>query len=482
MIGLHGLPVLPQNKSDRNPLISNGKKSRLDFVPNISAERTIHHLKIDSLAYGPYGVGRVAGRVVFVPFTVPGDEAKIAIVEEKKGYAIGTLLSLSQPSQQRRVPPCQYIPQCGGCPWQHVSYAEQLKAKERLLREHLHRIGGLSDPPLLPIIPSPNEWGYRHRLRLRFDDEKRLGFYQARSHQVVEIATCLIAEEVVSTHLSLAREWLASLCTTVRRVEIITQGPTPREISARGDSARGIPQGTPPRVILLGNAEGSFYANDEAVNAAFLQAHPSVAGLILFGRRWRRTWGDTRVALDLGVDGLSVRISQSGFTQVNPAGNRELIAVLLDLGEFCSQQRVLELYCGAGNFSLPIAHRVRELVGVEQNRVSVIDAGENARGQGFTNCRFLCMPAEKSVRALVRQGETFDTVVLDPPRAGAAEVMTDLPQLQARRILYVSCHPATLARDLRILVRHGYRLHRVQPLDLFPHTYHLETVAVLLLT
>jgi 23S rRNA (uracil1939-C5)-methyltransferase len=454
-------------------LINKGKKFRLDLVPNVSAEHAVHHVRVDSLTYGPYGVGRVAGRVVFVPFTAPGDEGEIAIVEEKKGYAIGTLLSLSQPSQRRCTPPCPYIPRCGGCPWQHISYQEQLKAKEQLLREHLQRIGGLSDPPLLPIIPSPNEWRYRHRLRLRFDNEKRLGFYQARSHEVVEIATCLIAEEIVSAHLSLAREWLASLRTTVRRVEIMAQGVAPRGTS---------PRGTSPRVLLLGNAEGSFHAADEAMSAGFLQAHPSVAGLVLFGRKWRYAWGDTRATLDLGVDGLSVRTSQGGFTQVNPAGNRELIAVLLGLGEFRSEQRVLELYCGAGNFSLPLARRVRELVGVEQNRSSVADAVENARAQGFTNCRFLCTPAQESVRTLVRQRETFEVVVLDPPRAGAAEVMTDLPRLQAQRILYVSCHPATLARDLRILIGHGYRVHRVQPLDLFPHTYHVETVAVLLLT
>ncbi len=442
-------------------------------MPNPPVEHTIHHLKVDSLAYGPYGVGRVDGRVVFVPSTAPGDEGEIAIVEEKKGYAIGTLLSLSQPSQQRRVPPCPYIPHCGGCPWQHISYQEQLRAKEQLLREHLHRIGGFSDPPLFPIIPSPNEWGYRHRLRLRFDNKKRLGFYQARSHEVVEIGHCLIAEEVVSAHLSLAQKWLAALRTTVRRLEIVAQGASPRGTS---------PRGTSPRVVLLGNAEGPFHPVDEAVSRAFLQAHPSVAGVVLFGRKWRRMWGDTRVVLDLGVDGLSVRVSQGGFTQVNPAANRELITVLLSLGEFHSEQRVLELYCGAGNFSLPIAHRVCELVGAEQSRVSATDAVENAREHGFTNCRFLPASAQEAVRALVRQGETFDVVVLDPPRAGAAEVMDDLPRLQAQRILYVSCHPATLARDLRTLAGHGYRLHRIQPLDFFPHTYHVETVAVLLLT
>lgn len=463
MLAFHGSLFLPQKESDRNPLIAKGESPRLDFMPNIPTEHEVYHLKVDSLAYGPYGVGRVAGRVVFVPFTAPGDEGEIAIVEEKKGYAIGSLLSLSQPSQLRRTPPCPYLPRCGGCPWQHLSYQEQLKAKEQLLREHLRRIGGLSDPPLLPIIPSPNEWGYRHRLRLRFDDEKRLGFYQARSHEVVEIATCLIAEEVVSAHLSLAREWLVSLRTMVRRVEIVAQGLA-------------------PRVILLGNAEGSFHAADGAVSVAFLHAHPSIAGLVLFGRRWRRAWGDARVILDPGVDGLSVRVSQGGFTQVNPAGNRELITVLLGLGEFHSEQRVLELYCGAGNFSLPIARRVRELVGVEQNGTSVADAVKNAREQGLTNCRFLWASARKSVRDLARREENFDVVVLDPPRAGATEVMADLPQLRAQQVLYVSCHPATLARDVRALIGHGYRVHRVQPLDLFPHTYHVETVVVLLLT
>ncbi len=422
-----------------------------------------HHLRIDCLVYGPYGMGRLDGRVIFVPYTAPGDEGEVLRTEEKKDYALGTLLSLSRSSPARRPPPCPYFPRCGGCPWQHIAYDQQLKAKENLLREHLRRIAGLSDPPLLPILPSPREWGYRHRLRLRVDQSKSLGFYQARSHEVVEIASCLLAEDVLNEHLPLAREWLLRLRTPVRRLELISQGDT-------------------PRVVLVGNAEGKFQAEDREESARFLQEHPSVGGLVLFGRRWRQVWGDSRIFLDLGVEGLYIRVRHGGFTQVNPLGNQALIATLLRLGGFGAEERILELYCGAGNLSLPIARRVRELVGVEQNPLSVADAKENAREQGVGNCLFLCALAHREVEEFLKRGERFDGVVLDPPRAGAAEVVGSFSQLGAPKVLYVSCHPATLARDLRELLRQGYRVQAVQPLDLFPHTYHLETVVSLLLT
>src|SRR5262245_48815989 len=145
------------------------------------------NLTIDRLSYGAAGVGRSNGKVVFVPGTVPGDEVEVVIAEEKKTYAIGHVVTLRQPSAQHRPPPCPYVPRCGGCPWQHVAYAEQLRAKEAAVREHLRRIGGMPDPPLLPIIPSPQEWHYRHRVRLRAEDNLRLGFSGARSHALVQI-------------------------------------------------------------------------------------------------------------------------------------------------------------------------------------------------------------------------------------------------------------------------------------------------------
>ncbi|HEV8716604.1 MAG TPA: 23S rRNA (uracil(1939)-C(5))-methyltransferase RlmD [Candidatus Binatia bacterium] len=418
---------------------------------------------IDRLSYGPAGVGRVEGKVVFVPGTVPGDAVTVKLDEEKKTYATGQLVTLRRPSSQRRQPPCPYVTRCGGCPWQQVTYAEQLRAKEAAVREHLRRIGGVSDPPLLPIIPSPQEWHYRHRIRLRAEDNLRLGFSQARSHELVEITSCSIAAEGIVPNLHLARAWLAALRTPVQQVELLTTEP-----------AGGL--------VLVGDTEAAFHPQDAAVCTEFLKASRGIIGLALCGRGWRKAWGDTTVSFALGVEGMTLTVSQGVFTQVNLEGNRALIAALLRLSDVQKEQRVIELYCGAGNFSLPLARRARELIGIEQNRAAVADAQANAARAGLTNTRFLCAAARAGLRHLLRTRTRGDVVVLDPPRSGAADVMHEVPRLGAEKVVYVSCDPATLARDLRQLHRHGYRIQVLQPLDLFPHSYHVETIALCVLT
>lgn len=432
----------------------------------MSAQRI--NFTIERLAYGPAGVGRSDGKVIFVPGTVPGDEVEVRLQEEKKNYATGTLVTLRRPSPHRRWPPCPYVPRCGGCPWQHVTYAEQLRAKEALVREHMRRIGGIATPPVLPIIPSPQEWHYRQRIRLRTEDQTRLGFYQASSHELVEISSCLIAGERVDLHLQAARAWLACLRTQVRRLELITNDP------AQGQKRAG--------VVLVGNAEGEFQVSDDVTCTRFLAAHPDVCGLVLFGRGWRRVWGETHVSFATGLEGLTLTVSAGTFMQVNLAGNRALIAALLQLAQVKAEHQVIELYCGAGNLSLPLARQARTLIGIEQDQTAVADARANAVRAGLTNTRFLCAPARAGVRALLRAGTCGDVVVLDPPRAGAAEVIDEVPRLGAQKVVYVSCDPTTLARDLRRLQAYGYRVQTLQPLDLFPHTYHVEVIAVSILT
>jgi 23S rRNA (uracil1939-C5)-methyltransferase len=344
-----------------------------------------------------------------------------------------------------------------------VAYAEQLRAKEASVRENFRRIGGLSDPPLLPIIPSPQEWHYRHRIRLHVEGNRRLGFSQARSHELVEITSCSIAAASITENLHLAQVWLASLRTPLRQVELLIN-----ELTAR--------------LILVGDTEEAFQTEDTAVCTDFLKAYPGVAGLALCGRGWRQAWEDTSTSFALGVDGMTLTVSQGVFTQVNLAGNRVLIAALLQLSEIHKEQRVIELYCGAGNLSLPLASRARELIGIEQNHTAVADAQANAARANLTNARFLCASARTGLRHLLRTRTYGDVVVLDPPRRGAADVIDEVPRLGAQKVVYVSCDPATLARDLQRLQMYGYRTQTLQPLDLFPHSYHVETIAVSVLT
>jgi len=394
---------------------------------------------------------------------VPGDEVEVSLNEEKKTYASGDVVALRRPSPQRRHPPCPYVQRCGGCPWQQVTYAEQLRAKETLVREHLRRIGGLTDPPVLPIVPSPQEWHYRHRIRLRAEHNTRLGFSQARSHELVEIESCSIAGENVADDLRTARAWLTSLHTPVQQVELVT-----------GES--------PQRLVLVGTAPEKFQAEDDTGCRRFLRIHPNIAGLVLSGRGWQRTWGDSRISFNLGIEGLTLEVSPGTFTPVNLAGNQALIAALLRLSELQKEQRVIELYCGAGNLSLPLARQVRELIGIEQDPNAVTDARANAARAGITNLRFICASAAAGVHALLRSQVRGDVVILDPPRTGAADVIDAVPRLGAQKVVYVSCDPTTLARDLRRLQRYGYHTQVLQPLDLFPHTFHIETIAISILT
>lgn len=408
---------------------------------------------IDSLAYGVFGVARTHRGVVFVPGVAPGDVARVRIVAAKPDYREAKVMEILEPSSVRRTPPCRYVPECGGCTWQHVDYPAQLEAKEKILRGALARIGGFDTASLelRPIVPS-REWEYRHRLTLRVDGEQRLGFYRHRSHRLVEIGDCRIADPAVNAHLAIAREWLRGVSTTVRRLEIA---------STRDG-----------RVVFVAIAEGAF-RHDDDYHEKFLRRHTTLGGIVVLGKGWRRTFGRPIVVSE--IDGLVLE-TQGGFTQVNTEGNRRLVASLLDLAAPNEGDRALDLYCGSGNLTLPLARRVREVVGVESEPSSVQQARKNADRAGLANCRFVQQRAAPAAQALAASGERFSLVVLDPPRSGAADLVPHLPALAADRLLYVSCNPTTLARDLRRLAALGFAAGTIQPIDLFPQTYHLETV------
>ncbi|MGH7805835.1 MAG: 23S rRNA (uracil(1939)-C(5))-methyltransferase RlmD [Candidatus Binatia bacterium] len=410
--------------------------------------------RIESLAYGAAGVARTDAGVVLVPGVAPGDEIEARIVAEHPRWRDAEVVRLIVPGAARREPPCPHARECGGCTWQQVDYTTQLAAKERALRDQLARLGGFDVASLdvRPILAS-EEWAYRHRVTLRVAGENKLGFYRHRSHRLVEIDRCLIADETVNEHLATARAWLRGVSTTVRRLEIASAAPA--------------------EVIFVANAEGRF-RNDDEYHERFLRETPAVRGIVMFGKGWRRTFGAPRVELDLG-GGTSIE-SEGGFTQVNPAGNRKLVEMVLALAEPRADDRVLDLFCGAGNLTVPLARRVGGTVGVDVAGTSIQAARRNVDALGLSGCRFHQQAAAQAAKSLAAEGERFSLVVLDPPREGATAVLEHLPALASDRLVYVSCNPATLARDLARLVALGFRLGPIQPIDLFPQTHHLETV------
>jgi 23S rRNA (uracil1939-C5)-methyltransferase len=416
-------------------------------------------LEIDSLSYGPYGVGRMDGKAVMVPKTAPGDRIAARIVEVKARYAIGEVWHVLTPSPLRQTPPCPFVNECGGCPWQHIRYDAQLKAKQQNVENALRRIGKLDGFELKPIIASPQEYRYRRRIRLQCDRAGNLGYFRPASHEVIEIDDCLIADGKLTGFIAPLRRWVHELVTAVEFVEIVT-----------GDEAG--------QIVVVGKTSGDFVPRDEGACESIFDKAGDISGLVLFGSNWRRTWGRTAISV-IVEHGVSMKVDADVFTQINAEGNRKILDGLLAAGEFQSQDRVLELYSGAGNFTLSIARRVSEVVAVEGSRQSIQNGKLSAQRNGIENIRWVCSAVPAALSRLRQRREKFTRLVLDPPRAGAKGLEAELASFGAEKLVYVSCDPATLARDLGALSNHSYKLRMVQPIDLFPHSFHVETLALM---
>jgi len=424
--------------------------------PNAKNEVT---LEIDALSYGPYGIGRVDHRVLMVPHSAPGDVIAARVTEERERFSIAEVVRVLSPSAARRTPPCPYAGTCGGCAWQHVNYQTQLKSKQQSVEDALRRIGKLGDFDLRPIIPAAREYNYRRRIRLQVGPANGLGFYGASSHQLVEIESCHIADERLNNIIETLRRWARGMNTTIEHVEIVA-----------GDE--------PNQTVVVAGASDNFIPRDEPACANLIDVDGGITGLIVAGRDWRQVWGEPRITVGLGGD-LALKVDADVFTQVNPEGNRRLIDELLAAGGFRPTDRVLELFSGAGNFTLSIACRSGAVVAVEGHRQSVDNGKLNAQRHGIDNIRWIRAPVPKALAQLKNLGEKFTKIVLDPPRAGAKGIGANLAGLGAGKIFYIACNPTTLARDLAALATHGYKLHMVQPIDLFPQTFHVETLAAL---
>jgi 23S rRNA (uracil1939-C5)-methyltransferase len=411
-------------------------------------------LTTGDMAYGPHAVARHEGKVVFVRGAAPGDVVDAVITEHRRAFAFADTVGVVEPSDQRRTPPCPYLPRCGGCPWQHLTYEAQLAAKQRIVAEQLRRIAGL-DLPVAPVLASPREFGCRRRIKLRVDGGA-VGYYAAASHTLVPVEHCLLGEPAVDAAIASTVGLVRTLAAPLRRIELIARD---------GDS---------DRVVLAGEVEGHWVESDESRCRAWLAAHPQVQGLILHGRGWQRRWGDAQVEA-APEDDLALIAQAPVFTQANRLMNRTLVATVLRWVDPQPGQHVLDLYAGAGNFSLPLRRRGASVIAVEQNRQAAADAAANAERHPGAPMRVISARAERAVERLAAEGAHFDAVVLDPPRSGAAGCVPALLRLGAPRLVYVSCDPATLARDLSRLSGR-YQVEAVQPLDLFPHTYHVETV------
>ena len=432
-------------------------------MPHTNAKNSLtleHEIEIDALSYGPYGIGRLEGKALMIPNTAPGDRITAHIVESKERYAIGELIHIVNPSPLRQTPPCPYVGRCGGCSWQHLRYEAQLKAKQQSVEDALRRIGKLSDFELKPIIAARDPFHYRRRIRIQVGAARGLGFFAAGSHSVVEIDSCLIADARLNAAIEPLRLWLGEINSAMEHLELVA-----------GDELN--------ELVVVAQPVDTFLAGDESACERLIGANSPISGLIVPARAGRKIYGRTLITVKL-QDDLTLQVDAGVFTQVNADANRQMIELLLAAGNFHDQDRILELYCGGGNFTLPLARRVKQIGAVEGDRAAIANGKLNAQNSRLENIDWLCAAVPQAVAQFKRRRQTFSKIVLDPPRIGAKGIEADLTAFGAEMILYVSCNPTTLARDLAALTKYGYKLQTVQPMDFFPHTFHVESLAVMI--
>jgi 23S rRNA (uracil1939-C5)-methyltransferase len=413
-------------------------------------------IEISAMTFGPFGVGRHEGKAVMVPGAVAGDKLRVEIVSERRDYAVAKIREIVSASADRRIAPCPYLPRCGGCDWQHIDYGAQVRFKgEVVARELGHALGIEIDPDGL-VEPAPAEFGYRSRIRLRVGAKGVLGFYEAGSNTIVEIDSCMVAEAGIRMPLHLAR----SLGKRVEEIEVVRDGA--REVQV---------------------AHLKKPATEEEIRRArnVIESDTEIAGIVLRSGTHRATVGDTSIAIEL-EPGLSIDVDADLFSQVNRAQNQKLVASVMEMAAIRESCAVLDLYCGAGNFSIPASLRGARVTGVDDDAGAVAAAIRNAARMNFRDAQFIAMKASATADFLHRARYRPDVIMLDPPRTGALDMMEPIVKLRAPSVIYVSCDVTTLARDLRVLAGAGYKINRVRGFDFFPNTHHVEISVHALLT
>ncbi len=439
-------------------------------------------LHVDSLAYGGNGVARLNGFVVFVRRGLPGDTVRATVTKVKRGFAEATATEVVEPGAPRQEAPCTHYPECGGCRFQDLAYEAQVAAKHEQVRDALIRLGRIADPPLEDILPAESQFHYRNKLEYSFTDTSRgaaLGFHRAGHwDEVVEIDRCWLTTELGNAIRDSVREWAQEEGLPAYDQE--QQAGYLRHLVVREG------RNTAQALVQLVTAPGDLQGADRLVDA--LRQHPEVRSI-----HWavndspaevtnlptNLLWGEE--AIEEEILGLRYRIRPNAFLQTNTAMAERLYELAVGYAGLSGGETVYDLYCGTGTIGLSMASRALTVWGVEANEGSVACAIENAGLNGITNAAFFAGEVGRSLVDLAERAGPPDVAVVDPPRAGlSGKALRALARLEAPKIVYVSCNPTTLAGNVKELVAEwGYSLVRVRPVDMFPHTPHVESVSLL---
>lgn len=432
-------------------------------------------LNITGVTSEGQGVARHEGVAFFVPFALPGETVRAHIIKVEKRYCIAKVAELIQPSAHRVTPRCEAFEKCGGCALMHMEYPAQLRTKTQVVRDCLERLGGFSGIAVQDTIGMDNPWRYRNKGSFPFgftDGVVAFGFYAERSHRLIPLFDCPIENAQITALARTAAEW-------ANRNHVRVYDETTGKGVLRACMIRVTSTGERMVVIVT---KGELPAKDSLtkmldVESLWHNRNDRNTNVIL-GDRFTLLKG--KAQLTETQSDFSFAVSPQSFLQVNPEQTRKLYDTAIRLLDPKPDETIADVYCGIGTITLAIAKHAGKVIGIECVPEAIADAKRNAAANGIGNAEFICGLAEDVLPKLVQNGMRPDAVVIDPPRKGCEEpVLSAIAASGVERIVYVSCNPATLARDAKILCERGYSICHVQPVDMFPHTQHVETVVLL---
>ena len=423
------------------------------------------------------GIARIDGQVVFVHDAIAGEVCDILIMKVLKNAAFGKAVAWKTVSPHRREPDCPYYRQCGGCAFRHMDYAEELRAKGQRVQDALTRLGG-SGVTVEDVLGAAEPLHYRNKSQYPVSADGRVGFYRARTHQVTDLSACLIQKPQADAAAGALRRYMAEH--HVPGYDENTGKGLVRHLYVR-TNAKG-------QALICVVINGESLPREDALVAAMRQAMQSTVGVVLnvntrrsnviLGDRYRTLWGEDTLTDTLC--GHSFRLSIPAFYQVNRDQAEVLYRKAVEYAGLTGTELVLDLYCGAGTITLAMADRAKKVIGAEIVAPAVENARENAVASGIENVEFFCGDAGDVAARLAAEKLRPEVICVDPPRKGLApEVIDAMAQMGPERIVYVSCDPATLGRDVKLLAQRGYAARRAAAVDLFPGTAHVETVVLL---
>lgn len=436
-------------------------------------------VKIDKMIHSGFGLVRQeSGQVMLVHRALPGEEIIPEIIDRKKQFVTAYPKTIVKAHEQRIDPGCPTYNQCGGCNFQHADYSLQLQLKHNILVDLASRFSTSSEQ-IIPLIrqplPSPRKTNYRQRIRLQVGNDNSLGFYRHRTHRICPIHNCLLAENRLNEVLTALQENkdAQKLLAHSRELELLFH-PDDDLVFALFHYARKIrPADKSAAIRLTGSIQRLdaifFQGSDYPISAPFSSKDTTTTRTLSF-----------TIAPSGPINRkLTLSWEPGGFSQVNLDQNRQLIDLVLRSCAPEKDDRILDLFCGMGNFSLPLALSGYRVTGVDSQRSAIRSAKRNLAGAQLDNCPFTRSSVDRFCHQLVEHEQQFDTVILDPPRQGIPNLTKTVSSLARKKIIYISCDPATLFRDLGQLINAGFIPHIIQPIDMFPQTHHIETIVVL---